>query len=94
MTMMFSQIDVTFLNDIAISSKKSVKFSTFGGLQILKKTHFFLEKLISEYIHSLNFGSYLAVLLQIKPFQTYSVRPPPNLFLFLLALISQPSKLN
>ena len=60
---------------------------------MLKMNHFFLEKVLSENIHSLYFGSYLTILIQIKPFQTYSIRPP-NLFLSLLGLIFKQSQVN
>ena len=43
---------------------------------MLKQTHFLLEMLGSEQIHSLCFSSYSFSLLQTKPLLTDSVRPP------------------
>ena len=63
------------------TSKKIFKLLDTGGLDILKQIHLLFEMVNSEQIHSILSDVYSGIVLQIKPFFTNSMRPPPYLSL-------------
>ena len=91
---MFSYLRTALLKTFVSSSKKVVKLLDTGGLYILKQIHLLFEMVNSEQIHSILSDVYSGIVLQIKPFFTNSMRPPPYLSLSFLLLISYPSKVN
>ena len=63
---------------IKFASKRDTKFPGFGGQYMPKQCHIFLAIVSSEQTDSRLSISNFWVLLQMTPFLTYSIRPPPT----------------
>ena len=87
-SIIFSYLRIGLIKTFVSSSKKIVKLLDTGGLYTLKQIHLLFEIVNSEQIHSILSDVYSVTVLQIKPFFTNSMRPPPNLSLSFLLLIS------
>ena len=79
---------MALLNDSDSSSKNIERLPGSVGLYILKQSHLLFDIVSLEQMHSKRLSSKSLILLQIVPFQTNTIRPPPFLSLSRLALIS------